>query len=88
MVIIRKAEKEGLRWILYELGLWVLRKAKKDNNLKQYNAAMANLIKITGVDKEDVELPDFEKIQPSLVLAVLPEGLHDWVQNKLNQGPL
>lgn len=83
---MRKAEKEGIRWIIYEMALKGVRKALKAKDLKSYNAAIKNLISITGVDKESADLPDFEKLQPSIIVAVLPEGMEEKMTKLLNKG--
>jgi len=83
---MRKAEKEGIRWIIYEMAAKGVRMAIKKGDLKAYNAAIKNLISITGVDKESADLPDFEKLQPSIIVAVLPEGMEEKMTKLLNKG--
>jgi len=83
---MRKAEKEGIRWIIYEMAEKGVRMAIKAKDLKGYNAAIKNLISITGVDKESADLPDFEKLQPSIIVAVLPEGMEEKMTKLLNKG--
>lgn len=85
---LRKAEKEGIRWIQYDLALNVYRKAMKSEDWKAANQAQRNMIKITGIDREDPELPDFEKLKPSLNIVVIDQEIEDKVKALLQAGPV
>src|SRR5690606_4350192 len=52
---VNKSSKEGKRYILYEYAMKCLMMAKDAGDLKEMNAAMSNMIKISGVDKEDLD---------------------------------
>lgn len=63
-----KASKEGKRYILYEMAMANYNLAISKNDLEQANRAMTNLIKITGIEHDDPDLPDPSKIQPPIQL--------------------
>ncbi len=62
---VSKSSKEGVRNILYEYAMRVFQLAAsaKPPDLDQMNKAMANMIKIKGLDREDPEIPSFESLQ-------------------------
>ena len=61
-----KIKKETSRYILYELGMKNYQLAASKGDVEQMNKALTNLIKITGVDRDDFDLPDPSKIQPPI----------------------
>jgi hypothetical protein len=63
---IIKTKKEASRYILYELAMKNYQLAASKSDIDQMNKAVANLIKITGVDRDDFDLPDPSKIQPPM----------------------
>jgi len=72
---LRKAEKEGIRWILYDMVMEDYQDARGEGDRKAANAAMKNLITIAGVDREDPELPDFGKLQPPPIVLLFSEEM-------------
>lgn len=60
-----KSSKEADRYLLKEMGLDTYRRARKAGELDQMNKALANLIKITGIEKDDANLPDPQAYMPS-----------------------
>lgn len=68
--------KEGKRAILFELTMKIYVQANQDGDLKQMNAAMSNLIKISGVDRDSASPFDASQIQPpSVIINMNPESL-------------
>lgn len=57
-------KKEASKYILYEMGMKAWQKAELASDYDGMSKAMANLIKITGVDRDEFDLPDPSKIQP------------------------
>lgn len=57
----RKIDAEYYRGLLVDWQLEALQFAKKKQDLKEWNNAIKNLIKIIGVDRDIQDLPDFEK---------------------------
>jgi len=66
-----KTKKEASRYILYELAMKNYQLAASVSDIDQMNRAVANLIKITGVDRDDFDLPDPSKIQPPIQMLSL-----------------
>jgi acyl-CoA-binding protein len=60
-----KSSKEADRYLLKEMGLDTFRKARKAGELDQMNKALANLVKITGIEKDDPNIPDAQAYMPS-----------------------
>lgn len=83
---IGKAEKEGMRRLLYEHSMRIYKKASSAGDIKGMNSAINNMWKLLGLDKEDSDLPDFEKLQPSLVVLGLPEHQLDRIEQLLGSG--
>lgn len=61
-----QTSREAKRYVVYEYGMKVLQLAAGKNppDIAEMNKAIANIIKITGIDKDEFELPDASKIQP------------------------
>lgn len=63
---INTSSKEGDRYILYELAMKTFQIAAKNHDTAEMNRSIANMIKIKGLDKDDPDLPSFDKIQPPI----------------------
>jgi len=85
---IRKADIEGLRMLAYDRALVAWRMAKKAGDVKGMNGAEANIIKIIGFDRESVEVPDFEKLEPATILTMLPAGIEKALMKMLEGGKI
>lgn len=62
------------RLLLTETAWETLRRAKKQNNLKEENAATKNLILLKALDKDDALIPDFGNIgtQNNIIIIANP----------------
>lgn len=85
---IKKADKEGRRWIIYEWTVYTFNEAATAKDYREMNRAVKNMITLLGLDKEDADTPDFEKLQASQVIAVLPEQMTDILLKALGKGPV
>ncbi|MEL7118627.1 MAG: hypothetical protein AAFO07_04280 [Bacteroidota bacterium] len=85
MVQINKAIERNLA---VEMAKENYRIAKLRHSLKEMNRATMALIKAAGLDREDPDIPDFEKIQPSIIIASLPEDMEDAILSTLKQGAI
>lgn len=56
------------------LALECIEAARLEGDLKQYNAALANLIKADGLEREQADLP-FEKLEPTIFILALPPSV-------------
>lgn len=71
---VQKAEKEGIRYIVFEYAVETFRQAKKNKDYKAMSRAVDTMSKVMGLDKESPDLPDFEKLKPSIIVVGLPEN--------------
>jgi hypothetical protein len=60
-----KSNREADRYLLREMAMETYSMSKKAGEFKEMNKAVDNLIKITGVQKDDANIPDAEALQPS-----------------------
>lgn len=70
---ISRADKEGMRHLLIIKAEKAYAMAKKDKDVKGMNDAIKNLIKITGVEREDPDLPDFSKLEQHNYIIIMPD---------------
>lgn len=70
---VQKAEKEGIRYIVFEYSIETFRQAKKAKDFKAMARAVDTMTKIMGLDKESPDLPDFEKLKPAMIVVGLPD---------------
>lgn len=83
---VHKVDKEINRHISIEMAKETYRLARDEGDLKSMNAANRALIEAAGLNNEDPDLPDFAKLQPSLNIMVLPEGMEQDIQRMLGAG--
>ena len=74
---IRKTSKDGMRVLVNDLALEAYQLAKKDKDAKGMNAAVANMIKLNGLDKETAEVFDQDKLQNAIYAVVLDPEMRD-----------
>lgn len=76
---INNTRKEGSRNILYEYAMKALQQASRDGNTTEMNRAVSNMIKIKGLDREDPNIPDFSRLEPTIqVIQLNPEFLEKY----------
>ncbi|MCB0597756.1 MAG: hypothetical protein KDD28_27000 [Phaeodactylibacter sp.] len=83
---VQKAEKEGIRYIIYEFAVETFRMAKKEKDFNAMARAVDTMSKIMGLDKESPDLPDFEKLKPAMIVVGLPEDQVKRLDTMLNTG--
>jgi hypothetical protein len=81
---VTRAEKEGIRHITYEMQMKIYRKAIAKGDLKEANSAVSNIIKLQGLDREDPDLPDFEKLKGGVYPIVLDNPIRDALLSLVN----
>ena len=74
---LSRVKKDAFRNVVYEYALQTFRKAKERNDIKGMNAATNNMIKVWALDKEDPELPDFDKLKQSLYPVILDDPIRE-----------
>lgn len=85
---VMESNKEGLRHLLTEFCMDLIARAKKNGDMKAENAAIANMIKINGLDREDPDLPDFSKLQPHQYNIQLPPEVLELLLNIVKSGKI
>ena len=76
---INETRKEGIRHILYEYAMKTFQMAAKSHDYAEMNRAIANMIKLKGLDKDDPDLPDFSRLVPTTqVIQINPEFLQKY----------
>jgi len=60
-----KSNREADRYLLKEMAMETYALSKKAGEFKEMNKAVDNLIKITGIQKDDANIPDAEAFLPS-----------------------
>lgn len=83
---IGKVDKEVYRHMVIEMAKAAYQLAKRNDNEKGMTNAANSIIKAVGLDREESDLPNFEKLQPSLILAILPEGIEERIYTLLTGG--
>lgn len=81
-----KVNKEMKRHIAEEMAKELWRKAKKLDKLSLMDKALKNYIRATGIEEEDPELPDMSKLEPGVIITLLPPQLEQLIVNQLQQG--
>jgi hypothetical protein len=82
----KRTNKEIKRHIAEEMAKQTYRLALQKEDLKGMAAANRAYIEATGIALEDPDLPDFEKLSPSLILAILPNEDIELLRQLLSQG--
>jgi hypothetical protein len=80
-----RAEKEGMRMIVYEMITKTFQLAAKKEDLKAMQACQNKIMKLFGLDRDDPDAPNFEAMEPGNYIIVLPEkqrkSLEQMIQN-------
>lgn len=83
---VEKMEKNIQRAMVDNKAKEILKKAINEDNLKEANSAIKNLIKLHNLDKENPELPDFSKLDPSLYTIILDQQGMEITDKMTDQG--
>ena len=65
---VRGRDKQALRHMITEWAIEVMRKAEVKNDFKTVDRMFERIIKANNLDKEEMDLPDPDKIQPPVQL--------------------
>jgi hypothetical protein len=83
---IQQTHKEFARIQAIEMAKFLWATAKRRQDVKGMNKALENFIRATGIDRLDPDLPDFERLAPSLNILMLPEGMEEMIKAMLTKG--
>ncbi len=72
---IGKTQKEYWRKTIINFAMYAIALARAKKDIKGLNAGILNLIKATGIDKDDPEMPDFSKFEQHNYQIVISEEL-------------
>jgi len=82
---VNRSEKEGLRHIAQEMAMETFRLARDEKDLAGMNKALANVIKLGGLDREDPDLPDFDKLKQGLYPIILDDPVREMLLQLINK---
>jgi hypothetical protein len=85
---VLKSDKEGHRYIVYELAMKTYQVAAKNGDYKAMAASVQNMIKLLGLDREDPDLPDFGRMKPSINIITVSEELQNKIAGNMSAGPV
>lgn len=85
---VNASNKEGYRHILYEYAMKTYQLAAKNHDHREMNRAVANMIKLKGLDRDDPDLPDFAKLEQHNYNIVLPANITDFLTSMTKSGSL
>lgn len=83
---IQQTHKDFARIQAVEMAKFLWATAKRREDVKGMNKALENFIRATGIDRLDPDLPDFERLAPSLNILMLPEGMEEMIKAMLTKG--
>ena len=69
---VMEGNKAAHRAIVYQYAQETFRKAALTNNAGAMASAVAQMVKILGLDREEPDTPDFGNIQPPPIILTLP----------------
>lgn len=82
---VYRTDKEATRAIAAEMAMKIFRLGKKNNDLGAMEGALKSFIKLNGIDKEDVDKPDFKKLQASVNVYVMDDASRQLTQRLLQK---
>lgn len=85
---IRKSNKEYNRMRSEQMALATYRIALKAKDTRGMAAANRNFNEATGINIQDPDLPDFNKLEPVPVIVTIPDEILAAMAEKLMQGPI
>lgn len=83
---VQKAEKEGMRWVLYGFALEAYNLAKEAGSHKGMSSAVAQMTKLLGLDREDPDMPNFKDLESGHILIAVPKEIEDALKSMLKSG--
>lgn len=85
---VRKSNKAIKRQIAENMALEAYRIAKEAKDAKVMASAAKAYIDATGCAIDDPEMPDFEKIQPSINIITVSDELLKRIEGSMSKGPV
>lgn len=88
---VTKTSNEGKRHIYeqYAIKIYNVALRKSPPDLKAANAALANMINLSGIDKDDPNIPDFSKLQQHIYnIGIDPQLVHQLLTFFVKKGAI
>lgn len=87
---VRKSSKEGWRHVIFEYAIKTFQLAldQKPPDLDQLNKAIANMIKLKGLDRDDPDMPDWSSLQGHTYNLNLPAEVLSWLVKLTEMGAI
>lgn len=88
---VGKTSHEGKRHIYeqYAMKIYNIALRKTPPDLKAANAALANMINLSGIDKDDPNIPDFSKLQQHIYnIGIDPQLVHQLLTFFVKKGAI
>jgi hypothetical protein len=80
--------KNADRYLIYQYCMHVFNAAKAAGDITEMNRAITNMIKITGIDKEDPEKIDWTKVEQHEIRISVPKDVMLALKNMTMRGAL
>lgn len=80
---ILRSDKEGHRYIVYEYAIKTYQLAAKNGDYKAMAQSVNNMIKLLGLDKENLDLPDFTKLKQGVYPVILDDPIRELLMTML-----
>lgn len=81
-----RANKEIKRHIAEEMAKEAWRRAKKIKKVPAMINALNAYIRATGIEEQDPEIPDMQKLEPGVIVTLLPPELEQRIVAQLKEG--
>ena len=82
---ITKTSKEGQRNIVYEYAVKAYQVAYSKRDSKAMSMAVGNMIKLRRLDRDDPDMPDFQRLQPNVYPIILAPEVEPVMKKLLAQ---
>lgn len=85
---INKVNRDFERHLATEMAKKAMQLAIDKNSARDLTAAVKAHVQAAGLHLDQTDVPDFEKLEPSVVLTMLPPGYEQILTALLQQGPV
>jgi len=74
---VMKADKEGMRYVMYEKAMTIMERAIKKEDFKAASSALNTAMRLLRLDQEDPDMPDFERLEPHKYEIKIPHSVKE-----------
>jgi hypothetical protein len=83
---VKRSEKEGYRYILWEWSAKTFELAKNGGDYKTMSDIIGKMSKLMGLDRDEPDMPDFEKLQPNVYPIVMDDFIRQLLMGAISKG--